>query len=201
LISFLVIVIPGPSVLFTVGRALTVGRREALFTVAGNAVGAYVQVVAVALGAGALLQTSALAFSVIKLAGAAYLIFLGVQAVRRRRALSETLATARISTSPGRVMVDGFVVGITNPKTIVFFVAALPQVVDPATGHVIAQMLTLGVVFPAIALFSDSVWAILAGTARDWFARSPRKMSAIGGAGGLAMVSLGISMAVSGRKD
>jgi threonine/homoserine/homoserine lactone efflux protein len=201
LISFLVIVIPGPSVLFTVGRALTVGRREALLTVAGNAVGAYLQIVAVALGAGALVRASVLAFEIVKLAGAAYLVFLGVQAIRHRRRMSETLATGEVATRPGRVIVDGFVVGLTNPKTIVFFLAALPQVVDPASGHAVTQMLVLGGVFPAIALVSDSVWALLAGTARNWFARSPRRMAAIGGAGGLAMMSVGVTIAVTGRRE
>ena len=127
MISFLVIVIPGPSVLFTVGRALTVGRREALLTVAGNAVGACVQIGAVALGAGALVQASALMFGAIKLAGVEYLMFLGIQAIRHRARMSETLATGQPSTRPGRAALDGFVVGVTNPKTIVFFIAALPQ--------------------------------------------------------------------------
>ncbi|WKG03990.1 LysE family translocator [Mycolicibacterium sp. HK-90] len=201
LISFLVIVIPGPSVLFTVGRALTVGRREALLTVAGNAMGAYIQIIAVALGAGTLVQTSLLAFNAVKWAGAAYLVFLGIQAIRHRRRMSEMLAAGHPSARPGRVMADGFVVGVTNPKTIVFFLAALPQVVDPASGHAVTQMLALGSVFPAIALLSDSVWALLAGTARNWFAQSPRRMAAIGGAGGLAMVSVGVTLAATGRRE
>ncbi|MCX8563930.1 LysE family translocator [Mycolicibacterium mucogenicum] len=201
LISLLVIVIPGPSVLFTVGRALTVGRRQALLTVAGNAMGAYVQILAVALGAGALILASSLAFSVIKFVGAAYLIYLGVQAIRHRDGLGEVLTGGASAKRPSRVLADGFVVGMTNPKTIVFFVAALPQVVDTAAGNVAAQMLVLGVVFLAIAVVSDSVWALAAGLARDWFARSPRRFAAIGGAGGLAMVGLGVSLAVTGRKD
>lgn len=201
LISFLVIVVPGPSVLFTVGRALTVGRRQALLTVAGNAMGAYVQILAVALGAGALIYASALAFGMIKSIGVAYLIYLGVQAIRHRHALGEALTGGKSSIRPLRVLADGFVVGMTNPKTIVFFVAALPQVVDPAAGHVSTQMLILGVVFLAIAVTSDSIWALAAGLARDWFAQSPRRIAAIGGAGGLAMVGLGVSLAVTGRKD
>lgn len=201
LISFLVIVVPGPSVLFTVGRALTVGRRQALLTVAGNAMGAYVQILAVALGAGALIYASSLAFTIIKFVGVAYLIYLGVQAIRHRHALGEVLAGGGSALRPSRVLADGFVIGMTNPKTIVFFVAALPQVVDPAAGHVTTQMLVLGVVFLAIAVISDSVWALVAGLARDWFAQSPRRIAAIGGVGGLAMVGLGVSLAVSGRKD
>ncbi|MET4432714.1 LysE family translocator [Mycolicibacterium sp. 624] len=201
LISFLVIVIPGPSVLFTVGRALTVGRRQALLTVAGNAVGAYIQILAVALGAGALIFASALAFSIIKMIGVAYLVYLGVQAIRHRHALGEALAGGSPAARPSRVLADGFIVGVTNPKTIVFFVAALPQVVDTAAGHVLAQMLTLGVVFLLIAVISDSVWALTASLARDWFAQSPRRIAAIGGAGGVAMVGLGVSLAFTGRKD
>jgi threonine/homoserine/homoserine lactone efflux protein len=201
LISFLVIVIPGPSVLFTVGRALTVGRREALLTVAGHAMGAYLQLSAVALGAGAIVAASAAAFGVIKMAGAMYLVFLGIQAFRHRRQMSETLAAGQASTRPGRVIVDGFVVGVTNPKTIVFFLAVLPQVVDAASGHPVMQMLALGCIFPGIALISDSVWALLASTARNWFAHSPRRMAAIGGAGGLAMVSVGVALAATGRRE
>lgn len=201
LISFLVIVVPGPSVLFTVGRALTVGRRQALLTVAGNAMGAYVQILAVALGAGALIYASSLAFSIIKFVGVAYLIYLGVQAIRHRHALGEVLAGGASALRPSRVLADGFIVGMTNPKTIVFFVAALPQVVDPAAGQVTTQMLVLGMVFLTIAVISDSVWALVAGLARDWFAQSPGRIAAVGGVGGLAMVGLGVSLAVTGRKD
>lgn len=201
LISFLVIVIPGPSVLFTVGRALTVGRRQALLTVAGNAMGSYIQVIAVAVGAGALIFASTLAFSIIKMIGVAYLVYLGVQAIRHRYALGEALAGGAPAARPIRVLADGFIVGVTNPKTIVFFVAALPQVVDTAAGHVVTQMLALGVVFLAIAVVSDSVWALTASLARDWFAQSPRRIAAIGGAGGVAMVGLGVSLAFTGRKD
>jgi threonine/homoserine/homoserine lactone efflux protein len=201
LISFLVIVIPGPSVLFTIGRALTVGRRQALLTVAGNAMGAYLQILAVALGAGALISASALAFSIIKFIGVGYLVYLGVQAFRHRHALGDTLAEGSAATRPIRALADGFAVGVTNPKTIVFFVAALPQVVNPAAGHVLTQMLALGVVFLVIAVVSDSIWALAASLARDWFAQSPDRIAAIGGAGGLAMVGLGLSLAFTGRKE
>jgi threonine/homoserine/homoserine lactone efflux protein len=201
LISFLVIVIPGPSVLFTVGRALTVGRRQALLTVVGNATGAYVQILAVALGAGALIYASTLAFSIVKFVGVGYLVYLGIQAIRHRHALGEALAGGSSVKGPARVLADGFIVGMTNPKTIVFFVAALPQVVDTAAGQVLTQMLVLGLVFLVIAVVSDSVWALAASLARDWFAQSPRRIAAIGGAGGFAMVGLGVSLAFAGRKD
>jgi threonine/homoserine/homoserine lactone efflux protein len=96
---------------------------------------------------------------------------------------------------------EGFAVGVTNPKSIVFFAAVLPQFVDRGQGHVAAQMLFLGLVFDVIAVISDSVWGLIAGTARNWFARSPRRLAVVGGVGGLTMIGLGITVAVTGRKD
>ena len=195
------IAVPGPSVLFTISRALTVGRTAALFTVVGNAAGEYVQVVAVALGVGQLLERSTEVVTVVKWIGAAYLVYLGVQAIRRRRSIAHAL-TARVpEVRAGRAVRDGFVVGLTNPKTIVFFVVALPQFADSAAGPVVLQMLLLGALFPPIAILLDSVWAVAAGTARQWFARSPRRLAAIGGTGGLVMIGLGLGLAVNGRKD
>ena len=201
LTSLVLIVVPGPSVLFTVSRALTIGKRGALLTVVGNACGAYVQVLAVAVGIGALVQRSSEAYSAIKLGGAAYLIFLGAQAIRHRRSLTQAVAVQHRRIRDRRVLAEGFVVGLTNPKTIVFFAAALPQFVDRGAGSVTTQLLVLGVLFPAIALVSDSVWAVVAGTARDWLARSPRRLAAVGGTGGMAMIGIGATLAVSGRKD
>jgi len=100
-----------------------------------------------------------------------------------------------------RALRDGIVVGVANPKSIVFFVVALPQFTDPAAGHVPVQMLLLGALFPVIAVVLDSVWALLAATARVWFSRSPRRLELIGGAGGLMMIGLGASIAVTGRRD
>jgi threonine/homoserine/homoserine lactone efflux protein len=195
------IVIPGPSVLFTISRALAVGRSCALLTVLGNAAGCYLQVVAVALGVGTLVERSVLALTVVKWIGAAYLVYLGVQAVRHRRRLAEAMAARVTPVPPRRAVLDGFVVGATNPKTIVFFVVALPQFTSPAAGQLPLQMLLLGALFPAIALVLDSSWAFAAGTAREWFVRSPRRLALIGGTGGLVMIGLGATLAVTGRKD
>ena len=195
-LSLIMIVIPGPSVLFTIGRALTVGRREALLTVLGNATGAYLQVVAVALGIGVLVERSAAVFTAVKLVGAAYLIYLGVQAIRHRRRVTDALAGAVPRIGPARAFRDGVVVGFANPKTIVFLVLALPQFTASS-----AQMLLLGALFPAIAVLCDSVWALAAGTARTWFARSPRRLRMIGGTGGLMMIGLGASLALTNRRD
>ena len=197
------IAIPGPSVLFTISRALTVGQRAALLTVIGNELGLCVQVVAVAFGVGAVVQRSAQVITVIKLAGAVYLAFLGVQAIRHRRSMAEALAARVTPVRPLRAIRDGFVVGVANPKTIVFFVAGLPEFTTTAPGHlpVPAQMLILGALFPVIALVLDSAWAVIAGTARQWLVGSPRRLALIGGTGGLVMIGLGVSIAATGRKD
>ena len=198
-----VIAIPGPSVLFTISRALTVGRRAALLTVIGNELGLCVQVAAVAFGVGVVVERSAQVITVIKLAGAVYLVFLGVQAIRHRRSMAEAL-TARVTpVRPLRAIRDGFVVGVANPKTIVFFLVALPEFTTTAPGHlpVPAQMLILGALFPVIALVLDSAWAAIAGTARQWLVGSPRRLALIGGTGGLVMIGLGVSIAATGRKD
>ena len=201
LASLVLIVIPGPSVLFTISRALAYGRRVALTTVVGGAVGSFTAAAAVAVGVGAIVQTSAVIYTVIKLAGAAYLIYLGVQAIRHRRALREAFAAQAVPIHGGRTLVQGFVVGVTNPKTVVFFAAILPQFVDPSAGHAGLQMLVLGAVFAAIALAMDSVWGVTAGTVRSWFAGSERRLDLVGGAAGLTMVGLGVGLAVSSRKD
>lgn len=199
--SFLLIVIPGPSVLFVIGRALAQGRRAALTTVLGNTAGAYVLVTCVALGVGTVVERSALAFTVLKLIGAAYLLYLGVKAVRERGSLLGAL-TAQQPTHGGlRTMWDGFAVGVANPKTLVFFAAVLPQFVDPGRGRATVQMLLLGLVFNVIAVVCDSVWGLAAATARGWFARSPRRLALVGGAGGLTMIGLGVTVAATGRKD
>lgn len=195
------VAVPGPSVLFTVSRALIVGRRDALLTVCGNAAGVYVQVLAVAFGIGTLVERSVQALTVIKLVGAAYLIYLGVQAIRHRRDLTNALQSQVTPKRTGRVLLDGFVVGVANPKSIVFFTVALPQFVSRGAGHIPEQMLLLGTLCPLVALISDSAWALAAATARSWLARSPRRLELIGGAGGLVMIGLGASLAVNGRKD
>jgi threonine/homoserine/homoserine lactone efflux protein len=205
-VSFALIVVPGPSVLFVVGRAVAYGRRAALATVVGNAAGMYAQVLLVALGLGAVVERSITVFTVVKLAGSAYLMWLGVQAIRRRRDASAALdavggAGAVASPSARTFATEGLVVGLANPKAIVFFAAILPQYVERGGAPAPVQMALLGVVFVAIALVSDSVWGLVAGTARDWFARSPRRIERLGAVGGAVMVGLGLRLAVSGRAD
>lgn len=201
LASFVLIVIPGPAVLFAISRALAYGRRAALTTVVGGAAGSLTAATAVAVGIGAIVQTSAVVYTVIKLAGAAYLIYLGVQAIRHRRALREAFEAQAAAIGGGRTLAQGFIVGVTNPKTVVFFAAILPQFVDPSAGNASIQMVVLGAMFAAIALAMDSVWGVAAGSVRSWFARSERRLDLVGGAAGLTMIGLGVGLAASGRKD
>jgi threonine/homoserine/homoserine lactone efflux protein len=201
LTAFVVIVIPGPSVLFVVARALASGRRVAVLTVVGNALGEYVQVIAVAFGVGAVAEHSVAAFTTLKLAGGAYLIYLGVRTFRERKSLAAALAAPVPSRSDRRAFLEGATVGVTNPKTVVFLAAILPQFVSQAQGHVPIQILVLGAVFAVIAIVSDTAWAIAAGALRMWFGRSPRRLELIGGGGGLAIVAVGAGLLVSGRKD
>jgi threonine/homoserine/homoserine lactone efflux protein len=199
--SFLLIIVPGPSVLFVVGRALAHGKRAALTTVVGNTLGAYVLVIAVALGVGTLVERSVLVFTVLKLAGAAYLVHLGIKAWRERGSLQDAFEVRTEAHGGLRTLWEGFAVGVANPKTIVFFAAVLPQFVDREQGYVAVQMLLLGLVFNAIAVVSDGTWGLAAATARSWFARSPRRLSMVGGVGGLAMIGLGVTVAATGRKE
>ncbi|QHC60415.1 LysE family translocator [Rathayibacter sp. VKM Ac-2760] len=199
LASVALIVIPGPSVLFTISRSIAYGRRAGVLSLVGNALGIMPAILAVAFGIGAVVAASVVAFTVLKLAGAAYLVWLGVQAIRHRHARAGTSATAPASS--WTLLRQGFVVGLTNPKTIAFFVAVLPQFVDPAAGPVWAQLLLLGFTFQGLALLCDSVWALAAGTARSWFASSPKRLSTLTGTGGVLMIGLGGTLALTGSKS
>ena len=199
--SFVLIVIPGPGVLFVVGRALAHGRRTAVATAAGHAAGNYVVAACVAIGLGSLLERSAQVFVAVKLAGAAYLVWLGIQAIRHRGSLAEAMSSTAGSPAGWRALRDGFIVGVTNPKAFILFGAILPQFVNRDAGHVPAQMLLLALVSVSIGLVSDSAWGLAASGVRAWFARSPRWVARVGGAGGLAMIGVGVTVAITGRKD
>jgi len=201
LLSFALIIVPGPNVLFVISRSLMLGCAAGVGTALGGQLGVSMQVAAVAFGVGAIVERSVAVFTVIKLAGAGYLVYLGVQALRHRRSLAAALEANAERKTLRRILRDGFIVGATNPKAIIFFVAVLPQFADRAAGHVPLQMLLLGAVFLAIAVLCDSTWALLAGWARTWLARSPRRLALVGGTGGLVMIGIGASLAITGRKD
>jgi threonine/homoserine/homoserine lactone efflux protein len=199
--ALVLIVIPGPGVLFVIGRALAHGRRTALLSVAGHAAGNWVVAVCVALGVGAVVERSAAVFTAVRLAGAAYLVWLGIQAFRHRGSLARVLDSAAAPRGDVRAAREGLVVGVTNPKAVILFAAVLPQFVDRSAGHVPVQMLILSAISVGIGLASDSCWGLAASTVRSWFARSPRRLGMVGGAGGLAMIGLGLTLALTGRRD
>ena len=199
LASVILIVIPGSSVLFAIGRSIALGRRAGVLSVVGNTLGTVPVVVAVSFGVGAVVASSIVAFTIIKFVGAAYLVWLGVQAIRHRHAHVQSAPAGPASSA--KLVREGFIVGLTNPKTIAFFVAVLPQFVTPSAGAAWAQMLLLGLVFLTIAIVSDSAWDVAAGTARAWFARSPRRLSALSGTGGVMLIGLGGTLAFTSPQN
>jgi threonine/homoserine/homoserine lactone efflux protein len=200
LASFILVVVPGPSVLFVISRGVALGRKAAVLTVLGNEIGLFLQVLLVAAGIGSLVERSVVAYEVLRIAGAAYIVYLGVQAIRHRRSLS-TVLDVTATRSSRHIVREGFIVGITNPKAIVFFTAVLPQFVDPDGAAVPLQMVLLGLISVTVAFVSDSAWGVLAGTARAWLSGAPHRLERLGGAGGLMMIGLGTRLAVTGRKD
>lgn len=201
LAAFALILIPGPSVLFVISRSLSLGRKGGFLSALGNALGALPAVALVSLGVGAILAESVVVFVIIKFLGAGYLIYLGVQAIRHRNDHTDTNTSQGAQPSSLRIIREGFFVGVSNPKTIVFFVAVLPQFVSYENGAIPLQMATLGMIFLGIGLASDSMWALTAGTARAWFARNPKRLSHMGAGGGVAMIGLGGALALTGSKS
>jgi len=218
--ALVLIAIPGPSVLFVVSRALEHGRRGALITAGANSVGATVGLLAVALGLGALVGTSAAVFTGLKWVGAVFLVYLGVKAIRDRRAgqsrtadatvtpeAQPTPAPARLGTGGAvaapmrsrRLVRQGFVVGMLNPKSALAMGAILPQFVDPTRGSAVVQMLVLALAFSLIALTSDGTYAMVASALRQWFATSATRIERLRIGGGVMMIGLGAAMALSRR--
>ena len=195
--SFLIIIIPGPSVLFTIGRGISFGRKAALVNVAGNSVGMLTGSLGVAIGIGSFVQSSDIAYAVVGVLGGGYLIYLGFDTVKTRKDVAQALITKSDPKPMGQLFRQGFVVGFLNPKSLVFFAAVLPQFVDRSQGQVILQMIFLAMIFFVIAVLSDGTWGIVAGTARHWLAGTPTRIEKISGAGGLIIILLGISVIIS----
>lgn len=201
LAAFILIAIPGPSVVFVIGRALAYGRGVALATVAGNSTGLLVIVVLVALGLGVIVQESIVVFAVLKFVGAAYLVWLGYQAIRHRKGFvvaDDGTAGVPVLGWP-RVVRQGFIVGVSNPKAFMIIGAVLPQFIDRGNGHIQVQMLLLGLIAVGIGVLSDSLWAIIASQLRTWFNASPRRGEAMGVVGGASMIGLGVGLAATGN--
>jgi threonine/homoserine/homoserine lactone efflux protein len=193
-----IILAPGPSVLFVIARAIAWGRKTAVFTVAGNVTGAFALSTLVAIGLGPILQRSDLAYAAIQWGGSLYLTYLGVEAIRQRKSHAEDMRNQG-DAAPGiaRSMRDGFWVGALNPKGLVFYAAVLPQFVDRDRGNVALQLIFLGAVFSILAFISDGTWGLLAGTARQWLATDAKRLEKLRATGGIVMIILGISVLIS----
>jgi threonine/homoserine/homoserine lactone efflux protein len=200
---YVLILIPGPSVLFVVSRGVALGRRAALATVLGNASGFALQLLLVSIGVGAIVARSDAVFTTIKLIGAAYLILLGIRNIRDRKQLAKLFGPASDVEvkSLRRIIREGFFVGATNPKGVLIFTAVLPQFIDRSQGHVTLQLVLLGTICIVIALLSDGTWALASGTARQWLGRSSRRLERLSGVGGAMLIGLGVGLAVTGRKS
>jgi len=196
--ALVIILAPGPSVLFVIARAIAWGRKTAVFTVVGNVSGAFTLSVFVAIGLGPLLQRSDLAFAIVQWGGGLYLIYLGIDAIRDRTVHAADM-TNQGDIAPGvfRSIRDGFWVGALNPKGIVFFAAVVPQFIDRDRGGITGQLILLGAVFAILALFCDGTWGLLAGTARDWLATDSQRIEKLRAGGGSIMIILGLSVVYS----
>jgi len=193
--AMIIILAPGPSVLFVIARAIAWGRKVAVFTVAGNVTGAFFLSTFVAFGLGPILQNSDIAYIAVQWGGGLYLIYLGFDAIKHRKIHAADM-TNQGDREPSalRSMRDGFWVGALNPKGLVFYAAVLPQFIDRDKGHVTSQLILLGAIFSALAFISDGSWGLLAGTARAWLANDSTRLEKLRAAGGSIMIILGLSV-------
>jgi threonine/homoserine/homoserine lactone efflux protein len=191
--AMIIILAPGPSVLFVIARAIAWGRATAVATVAGNVTGAFTLSLMVAFGLGPILQRSEAAFIGVQLLGGLYLIYLGIDALRHSKIHAEDMVNqGDIRPSTSKSMRDGFWVGALNPKGLVFFAAILPQFIDRGSSNVTSQLVLMGATFAVLAFFSDGMWGVIAGTVREWMATSPSRLVLMRRIGGCVMITLGI---------
>ena len=191
--TILIILAPGPSVLFTIARAIAWGRASAVATVAGNTLGMFLVSVLVAIGLGPLLQSSHLFYNGVQWAGGIYLIYLGYSAIKASKVDAQGMQkTEEIKPSLLTSAKNGFWVGVLNPKSIVFFAAILPAFVDQEKNNVTQQLFLLGLIFCVIAFISDGSYGLLAGTAREWLASDVNRLIFMRRFGGSVMIGLGL---------
>ena len=198
LASLIIIVVPGPSVLFAVARGIAWGRVTAILTNLGNSLGTYLLAMLVAVGLGPVISHSPLAATALQLAGGAYLMFLGFDAFRHRLAHVEALVKQEgLRPNMLRTIRQGFVVGAMNPKSLVFFTAVFPHFVDRSRGHVTTQLLVFATVFAVMAFVSDGTWGFIAGSARQWLSAAPQRLITMRVSGACVMAVLGLIIEVS----
>ncbi len=197
--SLALLLVPGPAVLYIVTRSVSQGRGAGLVSVLGVHVGSVVHVAAAALGLSALLASSATAFAVVKYAGAAYLVWLGVQKLRSRSLAADAPVPPPVSRR--RLFAQGIVVNILNPKTAIFFLAFLPQFVHPQRGPVAIQILVLGGCFILLGMLSDGAYAVLAGLLAGRLRRTVRARRRLDRASGVVFLGLGAGAALAGNSN
>ncbi|MEY3133738.1 MAG: hypothetical protein RIT49_396 [Actinomycetota bacterium] len=191
--TILIILAPGPSVLFTIARAIAWGRLAAIATVIGNASGMFLVSVFVAVGLGPILQSSEFLYNAIQWAGGAYLIYLGYSAIAASKVDAQDMRAGTGSKPTFLTSIrNGFWVGVLNPKSVVFFAAILPQFIDEEKSNVTAQLLFLGAIFALIALISDGAYGLLAGTIRQWLSGDVKRLIFMRLIGGVVMIALGV---------
>ena len=191
--AMIIILAPGPSVLFIIARAIAWGRATAVATAAGNVTGAFTLSLMVAFGLGPILQRSETAFIAVQVLGGFYLVYLGVDAIRHSKIHAEDMVNqGDIRPTALRSARDGFWVGALNPKGLVFFAAILPQFLDRGSSHLTSQLVLMGATFSVLAFFSDGSWGLIAGTVREWMATSPSRLVTMRRIGGVVMTALGI---------
>jgi threonine/homoserine/homoserine lactone efflux protein len=200
--AMIIILAPGPSVLFVIARAIAWGRKVAVFTVAGNVTGAFFLSSLVAFGLGPILSRSDLAYSAVQWGGGGYLVYLGISAIKARKiAAADMKSQGSVVPTFWRSARDGFWVGALNPKGLVFYAAVLPQFVDIERGNVTGQLLFLGALFSVLAFISDGTWGLLAGTARAWLASDEKRLELLRVIGGCVMIILGLLVIASALRD
>jgi threonine/homoserine/homoserine lactone efflux protein len=197
LASLVILVIPGPAVLYIITRSISQGRAAGIVSVVGVNMAVFTYTVAAAFGLSAILMTSVVAFNVVKYAGAAYLIYLGV-----KQMISKTkLETAEVEqASLLRILGQGYVVNLLNPKMAFFTFAFLPQFVDPSHGSTIIQILLLGGLFALMAIISDGAYALLASYLRPWLQRNTQFLRKQKYVTGSVYIGLGVTAALTGQR-
>jgi threonine/homoserine/homoserine lactone efflux protein len=195
--SVAIMLAPGPSVMFTIARAVAWGRGTAILTVLGNSMGMLILSLIIAVGLGPLLQRSELLLIFVQVLGGLYLIYLGIDALKHRRLhAADMVAINELKPAKPQVVKQGFMVGVLNPKALVFFSAIFPQFVDASVGSITIQMIWFGVIFAALAFLLDGMWAVVVGGSRDWFANSQSRLVALRTMGGVVMLLLGVLVIV-----
>lgn len=197
--AIVLLLIPGPAVLYIVARSIDQGRKAGLASCSGITTGGLVHVLAAAFGLSALLVSSAMAYSVVKYAGATYLVYLGIKKLRERPVAADGMKHVEPA-SLRHVYAQGVLVQALNPKTAIFFFAFLPQFVNPTRGPVTLQFLALGMIFIVMGFISDSLWALTAGSAAGWLQRNRTFLRHQQYVSGTVYIGLGLATAASGSR-